>query len=386
MIKKLLLIIIFIFYTYYSFSNNYRFKIFCDKNQNIWIAQKNTLNKLDGDKITTIYFNDTSLKNNQIVDFWEKDNVIYFLTENNKLFNYRDNILKKVNINNVEIKNIKEKKQAIKISLNNIDLYFLNKIQNKYFYQKIWFYILIIVIITIIFYFLYRLRIKTIKRQQEIKKNLETYQYQALNKQMNPHFIFNSLNSIQNYILQNDVKNSNKYLTKFSQLMRMVLNNTQSHTITINKEIEALILYLELEQIRFKNRFEYKINIEKNLDIYTYKIPPLLLQPFVENAIWHGLMNMPADYKGKITINIKRKYEFIIFEIIDNGIGRKKSGEINSQKTTNSLGTKINKNRAELFNEIFDLKIQIKYVDLLNAEGNSKGTRVVIKLNSNVIK
>jgi two-component sensor histidine kinase len=95
---------------------------------------------------------------------------------------------------------------------------------------------------------------------------------------------------------------------------------------------------------------------------------------------------MPDGHRGEIIINVKHKNEFIIFEIIDNGIGRNKADEINKQKTTNSLGTKINKSRADLFNEIFDLKIQIKYVDLLDSQGNSKGTRVVIKLNSSIIK
>ena len=165
--------------------------------------------------------------------------------------------------------------------------------------------------------------------------------------------------------------------------MRLVLNNTQSNIITINKEIDALKLYLDLEQIRFENRFDYEINIDNEFDTLTYKIPPLLLQPFVENAIWHGLMNMPPEHKGKITINIKQKNENIILEIIDNGIGRKKAEEINRKRINKSLGTKINKSRADLFNDIFKLKIYIKYVDMLDADNRPKGTKVVIKINSN---
>lgn len=383
--KKYILILILIFYTILSFSNDKTFKLFIDKNQNLWIYKNNKLIKLNDKTVKII-----KLKNNKINYIFENDKHIFFITKNYKLFCYINGKLKKIRLNKKKIKKIKSLKHTIKIKLNNIELYFLsnNIIEYKHlpFYKKIWFYILIIIIITIIFYLLYKLRIKTIKQQQEIKKTLETYQYQALNKQMNPHFIFNSLNSIQNYILQNDKKNSNKYLIKFSQLMRMVLNNTQSHIITIDKEIKALILYLELEQIRFKNRFNYEINIDKNVDIYAYKIPPLLLQPFVENAIWHGLMNMPIEHKGKIIININIKHNFIIIEIIDNGIGREKATEIDKQKIKNSLSTKINKDRATLFNEIFNLKIKIKYVDLLDSKGKSKGTKVIIKLDTNLIK
>ncbi len=383
--KKYILILILIFYTILSFSNDKTFKLFIDKNQNLWIYKNNKLIKLNDKTVKII-----KLKNNKINYIFENDKHIFFITKNYKLFCYINGKLKKIRLNKKKIKKIKSLKPIIKIKLNNIELYFLsnNIIEYKHlpFYKKIWFYILIIIIITIIFYLLYKLRIKTIKQQQEIKKTLETYQYQALNKQMNPHFIFNSLNSIQNYILQNDKKNSNKYLIKFSQLMRMVLNNTQSHIITIDKEIKALILYLELEQIRFKNRFNYEINIDKNVDIYAYKIPPLLLQPFVENAIWHGLMNMPIEHKGKIIININIKHNFIIIEIIDNGIGREKATEIDKQKIKNSLSTKINKDRATLFNEIFNLKIKIKYVDLLDSKGKSKGTKVIIKLDTNLIK
>ena len=383
--KKYILILILIFYTILSFSNDKTFKLFIDKNQNLWIYKNNKLIKLNDKTVKII-----KLKNNKINYIFENDKHIFFITKNYKLFCYINGKLKKIRLNKKKIKKIKSLKPTIKIKLNNIELYFLsnNIIEYKHlpFYKKIWFYILIIIIITIIFYLLYKLRIKTIKQQQEIKKTLETYQYQALNKQMNPHFIFNSLNSIQNYILQNDKKNSNKYLIKFSQLMRMVLNNTQSHIITIDKEIKALILYLELEQIRFKNRFNYEINIDKNVDIYAYKIPPLLLQPFVENAIWHGLMNMPIEHKGKIIININIKHNFIIIEIIDNGIGREKATEIDKQKIKNSLSTKINKDRATLFNEIFNLKIKIKYVDLLDSKGKSKGTKVIIKLDTNLIK
>lgn len=259
----------------------------------------------------------------------------------------------------------------------------IKEIEHCPFYTSFIFLIIFSLVIIIILYIAFQYRLKIIKHQQEINKKLETYQYQALNKQMNPHFIFNSLNSIQNFILQNDIKNSNKYLTKFSKLMRMVLNNTQSHSISINSEIEALILYLELEQIRIKNSFEYEINIDEDVDTHTHKIPPLLLQPFVENAIWHGLMNMPSDFKGKININIKYKYDYLIFEIIDNGIGRSKAAEINKNKTNKSLGTKINKDRASLFNEIFNLSIKIKYIDLLDSNKKSKGTKVVIRVISN---
>jgi len=135
MIKKTILIFWLIFYGHLLFStNNNRFKIYCDKNQNIWIAQKNAINKFDGKKITTIYFTDTNFntENNQIINFWENNNAVYFFTKDNKLLCYKSDTLKKINISKDEINKLKQQQQAVKISLNNIDLYFLNKNVKKY--------------------------------------------------------------------------------------------------------------------------------------------------------------------------------------------------------------------------------------------------------------
>ena len=198
----------------------------------------------------------------------------------------------------------------------------------------------------------------------------------ALSQQMNPHFIFNTLNSIQYYILQNDNLSSNKYLTKFARLMRLTLDNSQNNTIPVKDEIAALNLYLELESLRFEGKFEYKINVDSEIE--DYQIPTLLIQPFVENAIWHGLMHKEGN--GFIEVNLKLINNQIFCTIEDNGVGRKKAKEIKANKsiTHKSLGSKITENRLKLINSLFGSQMKIQYIDLENELGNSDGTRVEI--------
>jgi hypothetical protein len=156
-------------------------------------------------------------------------------------------------------------------------------------------------------------------------------QQQALSAQMNPHFMFNSLNSVQSYILKNDRIKSSEYLSKFSRLMRKVLDNSQDSFITLNEEFEALNLYVEMELIRFKDSFDYKLNISEGIDLNTYEIPPLILQPFVENAIHHGLRNKKGD--KKLQIEVLEKANSISIVIEDNGIGRAEAQKIKQKKT-----------------------------------------------------
>ena len=233
------------------------------------------------------------------------------------------------------------------------------------------------IILSTYIFFTYRSKYK--RRKNKIQKDIDILQYQALNKQMNPHFIFNSLNSIQNYILQNDVKNSSKYLNKFSMLIRMVLNNSQHQLVSIKKDTEALGIYMELESNRFKDRFEFNIEVKDEIDIYVHKIPPLIIQPFVENAIWHGLMNQDKDFEGKVTVCFKLENKRIICRITDNGVGRKKAGELNKDKQKNkSLGTKITDDRKNLINALNNADISIKYLDLHDNNNKATGTEVII--------
>ncbi|MCB2194499.1 MAG: tetratricopeptide repeat protein [Bacteroidetes bacterium] len=205
-------------------------------------------------------------------------------------------------------------------------------------------------------------------------------QQQALSAQMNPHFMFNSLNSVQSYILKNDRVKSSDYLSKFSNLMRRVLDNSQSQLITLQEEFNALELYIEMELIRFRNSFEYIQIIQNGVDLKEYTIPPLVLQPFVENAIYHGLRNKEGDKKLKIEVIKKEDALNIIIE--DNGIGREEAQKIKRKKlnTYKSYGTEITTKRMELFKETYKNILEHKIIDLKTDLGESAGTRIEIEL------
>jgi len=201
-----------------------------------------------------------------------------------------------------------------------------------------------------------------------------------LRQQMNPHFIFNTLNSIQYYMYQNDKVATNNYLTKFSSLMRKVLDNSQNTSVPLRDELDALKLYLELECLRFKDKFEFNITVDEELDTLMYKVPTMLIQPYVENSICHGLI--PMEGKGYVNIDLKLSGKHIICTIKDNGIGREAAAEIRRQKGTNhnSLGTRITASRLDLVNSLYGTDLRTIYKDLKNEKGESEGTLVEIHI------
>lgn len=235
-------------------------------------------------------------------------------------------------------------------------------------------FLLIIVIVFIILYS----RSRQKSKEQKLNNQLTRVTQQALAAQMNPHFIFNSLNSIQNYILKSDKISSNTYLSKFASLMRMTLNNSQFSFITIEEEINALTTYIELEALRFKDKINYEINIDPNINVSSWKIPPLLLQPYVENAIWHGLMH--KEESGILRINLSHIEDKIECIIEDNGIGRKKAAEIKAKKTKTyrSFGTDITKKRLELINNMTSMQLEVKYIDLFE-NSTPIGTKLILE-------
>ncbi len=203
----------------------------------------------------------------------------------------------------------------------------------------------------------------------------------ALRAQMNPHFIFNCLNSIKLYTLENDSQTASEYLTKFSQLIRLVLENSRSEKITLQKELETLKLYIELEAMRFKDKVQYKINVVSHIDQQYIEIPPLLLQPYVENAIWHGLMHKPEG--GKIAVDISQPSEYLLhIESIDDGIGREMANLHKSKSATRqkSFGLKMTSERLEAINHIYQTKTEVKIIDLFDVESNAIGTKVIIEI------
>jgi ligand-binding sensor domain-containing protein len=203
---------------------------------------------------------------------------------------------------------------------------------------------------------------------------------QALRAQMNPHFIFNCLNSINHFILRNETEAASDYLTRFSRLIRMVLHHSQQNSITLNDEIDCLEFYIEMERLRANNFFTYKINCDHTINRKEVKIPPLLLQPFVENAIWHGLMNKKEN--GKLEIGIERQNGSILCTIADNGIGRKKAGELNGKSNSykKSMGIQITAKRLKMLNQETMGKIHIDIIDLEEENGEASGTKVVLKI------
>ena len=213
-------------------------------------------------------------------------------------------------------------------------------------------------------------------QQQKLANNLLALK--SLRSQMNPHFIFNALNSVNNFIAKNDERSANRYLSNFSTLMRSVLENSEEDFIPLAKELEQLELYIQLEHSRFQDKFEYKINIDKNVSIASYKIPPMLLQPYIENAIWHGLRY--RESKGILTVSVEQKTDSsIAICITDNGIGRKKSAAIKTenQRKQKSKGMGIIQKRVAILNDMYSDRVAIKITDL---ETDGSGTKVVFIL------
>ena len=257
-------------------------------------------------------------------------------------------------------------------------------------YRTWWSLTTAIVCLVTLFYLIVRWRVQQKFRRQlersekekqlaNLRQKTAELEMQALRAQMNPHFIFNCLSSINGFILTNETETASDYLTKFSRLIRMVLNNSKNSVIDLQEEIEMLRLYLDLERLRAQNSFDYNISFRNDIDTRSIFIPPLLLQPFAENAIWHGLKNKKE--KGIIDIAFWLENNLLVCSITDNGVGRKKSEALKSKSAEKqkSMGMQITNERLALFNNdsaqtIFDIE------DLVDAEAQPAGTRVNLKI------
>ena len=248
------------------------------------------------------------------------------------------------------------------------------------FWKTWWFILIIVLAFGLLAYFYYLSRLKQIKRENELRNDNNWYRQLALAKQMDPHFVFNTLNSIQSFIIKNDRLASTQYLSKFSKLMRLILNNSQKQAVPVGDEIAALTLYLELESLRFQQRFEYHLILDPEIETTACYIPAFLIQPFLENAIWHGIMGIKGI--GRITIELKKHKNQITCIVEDNGIGRIKSEEVKTsvQKAKQSYGTSLVESRLNLLNNLYGIEMKVQFVDLYHQDGNSAGTRVIINL------
>lgn len=217
------------------------------------------------------------------------------------------------------------------------------------------------------------------KLKREFNQQLADVEMKALKAQMNPHFIFNSLNSINWYIIKSESEKASLYLTKFSKLIRLILDNSNHKIISLDQELSALKLYLDLEVLRFNEKFTYSISIQPDLNPLSIGVPPMIIQPFVENAIWHGLLHKEAV--GKLDIEIHRMEGGVKCVITDNGIGRKKAAEMKSKTADKdkSYGMKITGDRLNMLNR--ESKVSsVEIIDLEDTHGEPLGTQVIVKI------
>ncbi len=254
-------------------------------------------------------------------------------------------------------------------------------------YMKWWFKAAVIFtifsILTLILYERYqKVRKKHLWEKQVLAYEKQVFQLRqkALSLQMNPHFIFNTLNSIQNFILKDNTDNAIRYMGKLSQLMRLILSSTRDMYVPIVNEIKVLTHYLDLEKIRFDDTFDYKIELDNSIDGDFVAIPPMVIQPFVENALLHGILH--KSDKGFIHISLVLEKDSVVCTIEDDGVGRKKSAEIkkNSGLKHRSRGIAITKNRLDLFEKAEAYKERIIFIDKLDDDGNALGTKVIVVL------
>lgn len=250
-----------------------------------------------------------------------------------------------------------------------------------------WFYVVVAIALVSFSWWAYKRNISQVKQREyvrsEFEKKLANVEMSALRAQMNPHFLFNSLNSIDSYIIRNESKKASEYLNNFARLIRLILQNSRSNYISLKDELETLELYLQMEALRFKGKFAYELEVPADLDTAAIDIPPMLIQPYVENAIWHGLMQQQNQSGGKVKVSIVEKEGMLLCIVEDNGIGRKKAMELKAKKSgisRRSMGMVITQDRMEIINKLYDTQTAVQVTDLEDEKGNAAGTRVVLTI------
>lgn len=231
----------------------------------------------------------------------------------------------------------------------------------------------IIILILITSYFIY-------KNAKASKIANQLLALKSLRSQMNPHFIFNALNSVNHFVAQQDERTANKFLSEFSQLMRLVLENSQEDFIPLHKESEILSLYLKLEHYRFRDKFDYEIKIDENIDAEAFMLPPMLIQPYIENAVWHGLRY--KESKGHLTLKIYQDESNLVVEITDNGIGRKRSAALKTenQKKHQSTGLKNIEERLKIINKVYKSHYYVSVTDLDTTHRTGTHVRILLPM------
>ena len=353
------------------------------------------------EKDARAYIMETSAQLSKVYHQLNNNDSAYFYLQ--KYTNLKDSVLNRqflFRLNNYK-KATEDAKKESRIGFLNRD----NQIKQQQLKQQATFRnFLIAVLIAIVFAGLYVFRNINLKRKNEklrqeqkeqewklkalasenkhveLQKQSAELEMQALRAQMNPHFIFNSLSSINHFILKNESKIASNYLTRFSRLMRMVLMNSQKPLIALEDELQMLALYLEMERLRFKDSFDYRITFLNVIDSDHIFIPPLLLQPFCENAIWHGLMH--KEGQGRLDIELILQDNILNCIITDNGVGREKAEELNSKtaEKQKSMGLKITTERLALLNRERGVRTFYDITDMKDENGKATGTKVTLKI------
>lgn len=255
------------------------------------------------------------------------------------------------------------------------------------FYRQYWFMLLVLALAVLVVYIYFGIRVNNINQRNDLlaqklklEQELQKSMLSSIKSQMNPHFIFNALNTIQAYIYTNDKENASMYLSKFSQLTRSILEMSNRDTVPLQDEIRTLTLYLELEKIRFEDRLHYSLVVEDHLEVDMIHIPSMLIQPYVENAIKHGLLHKKED--RKLMVAFRREAEGILVTIDDNGIGRRRSAELKSLRERNhrSFAMSANQKRLHILNQGMKTPIVMEIVDKTNELGEPLGTTVKIHI------
>ena len=248
-----------------------------------------------------------------------------------------------------------------------------------YFYETWWFWLCVALLVGSVAFLYVESQLRKRKQQLKLHKQLDTFQYRALAAQMNPHFIFNTLNSINNFVLTNNKEESSSYLAAFSRLIRSILDNSRENVIPLQEVVTNLHRYLELEKLRLKQRLNYIVDVSSELEPLKLKIPPMLIQPFAENSIWHGIA--PKSVPGTLQIRFSLDGTFLKIEIEDDGIGRKKSKELQrNRRKKSSVGMSITNRRFELMSSLYGASIIHTVTDLHDESGEPSGTLITIKL------
>jgi len=247
------------------------------------------------------------------------------------------------------------------------------------FYSEPWFIISVLVLFAVVIFFSLRYYFIRSRKQAIVEAKMMHLERSALRAQMNPHFIFNSLNSIQSYIANNENDKATRFLAKFAKLIRSMLNNSREQSISLQEEIESLKLYLELEKMRFKEKFDFEIIVDDDIDSFAVELPPLLIQPYLENAIIHGLAQKRSQ--GMIKLYYILDGNYLCVTVTDNGIGVEQSKKMKSKQKSlhKSVGMTVTQKRLEILDKgNKDKKVKIE--EIKDRKGEVLGTKVEVKI------